>query len=63
MELDYVVVVVVVMIDLSLHGLLLPLESRLLRGGLGTWFVIECKGGYEERKGERRRYCIKTRVG
>jgi hypothetical protein len=29
-----------VKIDLSLHGLLLPLESRLLRGGLGTWFVV-----------------------
>jgi hypothetical protein len=58
-ELDYVVVVVVVKIDLSLHGLLLPLESRLLRGGLSTWFERDWiqKGGYEERKGESRRYC------
>ena len=48
--LDYVVVVVVEMIDLASHGLLSPLESRLLRGGLGTWSVVYIKGGYEERE-------------
>jgi hypothetical protein len=51
--LDYVVVVVVVKIDLSLHGLLLPLESRLLKGGLGTWFVVRLKEG--TKRGEKRR--------
>jgi hypothetical protein len=41
---DYVVVVVEVMIDLSLHGHLLPLENHLPRGGLGTLFGLDNEG-------------------
>ena len=63
MVLDYVVVVVVVKIDLSLHGLLLPLESRLLRGGLGTWFGCCILKEGEERGGRSRERRGGTNVG